>query len=151
MSGEALERFALLSALGVNEREALARALETLELPAGARLFDVGDPADGLLLVAEGRIGLTSEPHGARGEFGPGDALGANALVGDGVREARAETLSRARVLHLGRAAFQRFADAQPRAACRVLEALLREQAHTTREALALVAATLVDPPAAGD
>jgi CRP-like cAMP-binding protein len=111
----------------------------------------VGDPADGLLLVVDGRVALSSEPHGARGEFGPGDALGANSLVGDGVRVARAETLSRARLLHLGRDAFQRFADVQPRAACRLLEALLREQAHVTREALELVGATLVDRPAAGD
>ena len=85
------------------------------------------------------------------GEFGPGDALGANSLVGEGMRAARAETLSRARVLHLGRDAFQRFIDAQPRAACRLLEALLREQAHTTREALELVGAALVDRPAAAD
>jgi len=111
----------------------------------------VGDPADGLLLVVDGRVGLSSEPHGARGEFGPGEVLGANSLVGDGVRVARAETLSRARVLLLGRDAFQRFADAQPRAACRLLEALLREQADITREALELVGATLVDRPAAGD
>lgn len=151
MSGAELERFALLASLGAADREALAGALETLELAAGERLFDVGDPADGLLLVAEGRVGLTSAPHAARGEFGPGDALGANALVEEGVRAARAETLSRARVLHLGRDAFQRFADAQPRAACRLLEALLREQAHTTREALELVGAALVDRPAMAD
>ncbi len=151
MSGVALQRFALLATLADAEREALADALEPLELAAGERLFDVGDPADGLLLVTEGQIGLTSESHGARGEFGPGDTLGANSLVVDGVREARAETLSRARVLHLGREAFQRFADAQPRAACRILEALLREQAHVTREALAFVGAAQVDRPAAGD
>ena len=151
MTGAELVRFALLSGLGDADREALAGALETHELAAGTRLFDVGDPADGLLLVAEGRVGLSSEPHAAHGEFGPGDALGANALVGDGVRVARAETLSRARVLHLGRAAFQRFADAQPRTACRLLEALLREQAHTTREALELVGAAQSDRLAAGD
>jgi len=39
----------------------------------------------------------------------------------------------------------------QPRAARRLLEALLREQAHVTREALELVGATLVDRRAAGD
>jgi CRP-like cAMP-binding protein len=151
LSGAELRAFALLATLADTEREALAGALEPLELQAGARLFDVGDPADGLLLVLAGRVSLASEPHGARGEFGPGDVLGANSLVGDGVRVARAETLSRTRVLHLGREAFQRFADAQPRAACRLLEALLREQAHVTREALELVDAALVDRPAAGD
>jgi CRP-like cAMP-binding protein len=151
VSGAELARFALLEALGADEREALAGAFESLDFAAGERLFDVGDPADGLLLVAAGRVGLTSDPHGARGEFGPGDALGANSLVGDGVRVARAETLSRARVLHLGRDAFQRLIDAQPRAACRLLEALLREQAHSTREALALVGAAQVDRPAVAD
>jgi len=151
VSGAELSRFPLLATLDDAEREALAGALEALELDRGERLFDVGDPADGLLLVAAGRVALASDAHGARGEFGPGAALGAISLVDDGVRVARAETVSRARVLHLGRDAYRRFADAQPRAACRLLEALLREQAHTTREALAQVEAALVDRPGAGD
>jgi len=151
MKGAELARFALFASLGDADRDQLANALETLELAPGEKVFDVGDPADCLLLVAEGRIALTSDAHDAHGEFGPGDALGANALVGDGVREARAETLSRARVLRLDRAGFERFADAQPRVACRLLAALLREQAHTTREALALVSAALVDRPAGAD
>jgi CRP-like cAMP-binding protein len=151
VSGEDLLRFPLLAALGEAEREALARALEPLELEAGACVFDVGDRADALLLVADGRVALVSEEHGARGEFGPGDALGANSLVADGVRAARAETLSRARLFRLGRDAFRSFADAQPRAACRVLEALLREQARITREALERVRALPVDRLAAGD
>jgi len=67
--GEELERFPLLATLGVAEREALARVLESLELEAGACLFDAGDPADGLLLVADGRVALSSAPHAARGEF----------------------------------------------------------------------------------
>ena len=56
--------------------------------------------------------------------------------MAEGRRAARAETLSRARVLRLGRAAFRRFADAQPRAACRLLEALLREQVCIAQEAM---------------
>jgi CRP-like cAMP-binding protein len=136
VTGRELERFPLLAALEGPEREALAAVLESLELEAGACLFDAGEPADGLLLVADGRVELVSAPHAARGEFGPGDTLGGSALVADGVRAARAETLSRARVLRLGRAAFRRFADAQPRAACRVLEALLREQACIAQEAM---------------
>jgi CRP-like cAMP-binding protein len=151
MNAVELRGFPLLASLDDAEREALAGALEALDLERGKRLFDIGDPADGLLLVAAGRVGLASDAHGARGEFGPGAALGANSLFDDGVRAARAETLSRARVLHLGREAYRRFADAQPRAACRLLEALLREQAHTTREALARVEAALVDRPGAGD
>jgi CRP-like cAMP-binding protein len=151
VNGGELLRFPLLDALGEAEREALAGALEPLELPAGACVFDAGDPADGLLLVADGRVALASLPHAARGEFGPGDALGANSLVSGGVRFARAETLSRTRLFRLGPDAFRRFADAQPRAACRLLEALLREQARISREALERLRAQPVDRPAAGD
>ncbi|HEY8156870.1 MAG TPA: cyclic nucleotide-binding domain-containing protein [Myxococcota bacterium] len=151
MKGADLARFPLLAALADAEREALARVLESLEFEAGARLFDAGDPADGLLLVADGRIALSSEAHAARGEFGPGETFGAISLVSEGRRAARAETLSRSRVLRLGRDAFRRFSDAQPRAACRVLEALLREQSRITHEAAARMSAAPVDRPAAGD
>ena len=151
MRGSDLERFPLLAGLGAAEREALAGVLESLELEAGARLFDAGDPADGLLMVADGRVAHSSQPHAVDGEFGPGESFGANSLVSEGRRAARAETLSRARVLRLGRDAFRSFADAQPRAACRLLEALLREQAHITHEAVQRMSAAPVDRPAAGD
>ena len=151
MRGSDLERFPLLAGLGAAEREALAGVLESLELEAGARLFDAGDPADGLLMVADGRVALSSQPHAVDGEFGPGESFGANSLVSEGRRAARAETLSRARVLRLGRDAFRSFADAQPRAACRLLEALLREQARITHEAVQRMGAAPVDRPAAGD
>jgi len=151
VSGADLARFPLLAALADAEREALARVLEPLELEAGACLFDAGDPSDGLLLVADGRVALSSESHAAHGEFGPGESLGANSLVSEGRRAARAETLSRTRVLRLGRDAFRGFADAQPRAACRLLEALLREQSRVTHEALQRISAPPVDRPAAGD
>jgi CRP-like cAMP-binding protein len=131
-----LARFALLADLDDAGRAALAGELELLELAPRARLFEAGDPGEGLLLVADGRISLRSERHGAHGEFGPGDALGANSLVSDAPRAACAETLSRARIYRLGRAAFRRFRDAQPRAACRLLEALLREQSRISCEAL---------------
>ena len=151
MSGADLARFPLLAGLGDAEREALAGVLEPIELEAGARLFDAGDLADGLLLVADGRIALSSESHAAHGEFGPGESFGANSLVGEGRRAARAETLSRSRLLRLGRDAFRSFADAQPRAACRLLEALLREQSRITHEAVQRMSAAPVDRPPAAD
>ena len=60
MKGAELERFALLADLGAADRDALAAALETLELAAGTKLFDVGDPADGLVGAA-----LVDRPTGA--------------------------------------------------------------------------------------
>jgi hypothetical protein len=54
-------------------------------------------------------------------------------------------------VLRFRRDAFRSFADAQPRAACRVLEALLREQSRMTHEAVQRMSAGPVDRPSAGD
>jgi hypothetical protein len=63
----------------------------------------------------------------------------------------RAETTSRTRLLVLRRSAYQRFAAAEPRGACRLLEAILRETASLGREALAEAARGGVDRPAARD
>ncbi len=62
----------------------------------------------------------------------------------------RAETTSRTQLLVLRRSAFRRFADAEPRAACRLLEAILRETARLGREAVA-AARRGVDPSLVGE
>ena len=133
VKGAELERFALLAGLGAADREALAGALETLELAAGTKLFDVGDPADGLLLVADGGIGLTSD--GVRGAA----ASSAPATCSERMRSwstARAPRAPRLCLAHACCTSAARPSSAspttQPRAACRLLEALLREQAHTS-------------------
>jgi len=78
-------------------------------------------------------------------ELGPGASLGAFSLVASGSREVRAETTSQTRILVLRRSSFRRFADAEPRAACRLLEAILRETSRLGREAIASTTAGGVD------
>jgi CRP-like cAMP-binding protein len=63
----------------------------------------------------------------------------------------RAETTSRTRILVLRRSSFRRFADAEPRAACRLLEAILRETSRLGREAIAGATAGDVDPVSRDD
>lgn len=136
MSQFDLKAFSLLAGLEAAEREALCEVLEELRLDAGTVLFEEGDPGEGLLFLSEGGVRVQS----SRGEdavtLSTGASLGAFSLVLSGRREARAETTSRSHILVLRRSAFRRFRETDPRAACRLLEAILRETAGLSREAL---------------
>ena len=134
MSAAELEKFPLLAQLDDAEREAVADELEPLELAAGSPLFRAGEPADGALFVAEGRVRVHSSRAGLDAEFGAGEALGTLSLVVEGPREATAETLSPTRIWRLSRSGYRHLAEVAPAAACRLLEGILREYAGTVRE-----------------
>ena len=150
MSERDLKRLQLLAELHDEDREVIAARLEPLSLEAGSVVFDEGEPGEGALFLVEGEIRLGSSRTPGTSLLGPGSALGALALATAGPREARAETTSRCELLVLRRSAFRRFCDDEPRAACRLLEAILRE---TTRLGRAALAATEggVDPLADDD
>jgi CRP-like cAMP-binding protein len=96
-----LERFPLLAGLSEDERRDLAQELEWLSFEAGASIFIEGDAADGLLLLLDGRVRLTSS----------------------------VEACTPCRILRLRREGFQRLAKASPHVACRILEGVVRESA----------------------
>jgi CRP-like cAMP-binding protein len=131
-----LKRLTLLAELEEGERQAVAEHLEPLDLEAGTLIFDEGEQGEGLVFITEGSVRVESFRARQGVELGPGASLGVFSLVSSGPREVRAETTSRTRVLVLRRSSFRRFADAEPRAACRLLEAILRETARLGREAL---------------
>jgi len=131
-----LKRFTLLADLEPAEREAVAEVLEELWLDPGTLLFEEGEQAEGLLFVAEGAVRVDSSRGAVPAELEPGASLGAFSLVASGPREARAETTSPSRILVLRRSTFRRFRETDPRAACRLLEAILRETARLSRDAL---------------
>jgi len=133
-----LKRLQLLAELHEEERETIVSELEELWLDAGSVLFEEGEPGEGALFLVEGGVRLSSSRHADTADVGPGAALGVLALASPGPREVRAETTSRSHLLVLRRSAFRRFCDDEPRAACRLLEALLRDTAQHGREALAL-------------
>jgi CRP-like cAMP-binding protein len=134
VSNAELRKFSFLAQLGAAERGAVASVLEPLELGEGIPLFREGEPADGALLVAEGRVRVHSRRARLEAEFGAGEALGTLSLVVDGPREATAETVSRARIWRLSRVAYRHLAEVAPAAACRLLEGILREYAGAVRE-----------------
>ena len=151
MSDLDLKRLTLLAELEEVERQAVAEELEPLDLEAGTLLFDEGEQGEGLLFIVEGGVRVESFRTQRGLDLGPGAALGAFSLVASGPREVRAETTSRTRILVLRRSSFRRFADAEPRAACRLLEAILRETSRLGREALASATAGDVDPVSRDD
>ena len=136
VAADDLKRFSLLSELSEEDREILGEELEGLEVEAGTELYDEGEQGDGLYFVAEGEVRVESTHTGASAVFGPGSSMGAFSLVASGPRETRAAASQRSHLLVLRRSAFRRFAEAEPRAACRLLEAILRETARLGREVL---------------
>jgi len=131
-----LERFPLLAGLSEDERRVLAQELEWLSFEAGATIFIEGDAADGLLLLFEGRVRMTSTRAEGAGECGPGASFGSLSLVLDAGRRASVEARTPCRILRLRREGFQRLAKASPRAACRILEGVVRESADLVERVL---------------
>ena len=146
-----LKRFPLLAALGEDERAALVDELESVDVGPGTVLFEQGDPAEGLVLLVDGRVRVESNRIAAPAELGPGTALGAFSLAAGGAREARAETTSRSRLLVLRRDGYERLVAHAPVAACRLLEAVLADASALLREGLDEFAGISVDPSSGTD
>jgi CRP-like cAMP-binding protein len=132
-----LAKFPLFASLADAEREAVADELELLEVGPDSPLFREGEPADAALFIVAGRVRVHARRAGVGAEIGPGDVLGILSLVVDGPREASAESSSRARIWRLSRSAFRRLVEAEPAAACRLLEGILREYAGAVRDEVA--------------
>jgi len=150
VSAAELSKFPLLSALGDLERDVVADSIEVEEVAAGTLLFREGDPANGALFIAEGRIRVHSADLAGEAEVGAGDTLGTLSIVDVGPRLATAETLSRTRLYRLRRSAFSNLMASEPGIACRLLEGIVRESAAALREEMRGAPAKL-DPTRASD
>ena len=130
-----LKRFELLVDFDEDDRRVLSEALQVCEMETGEAVFARGDPSDGLLLLAEGCVMIRCAGSGEIAHLNAGATLGVLSLVGEGRREADAETASQTRLFVLPRARFEEMLDAAPRTAGRLLQAILREQAALLHEA----------------
>ena len=148
-----LDKFPLLAPLTDAERDAVADELEVFELEPGVTLFREGEAANGAWFVVAGRVRVDAGRVGIGAEIGPGEVLGALSLVLDGSREVTAETRSKAHLWHLGRSGFRRLVEAEPAAACRLLEGIVSECAGAARRDAAGVrsSAPPVDPETCND
>jgi CRP-like cAMP-binding protein len=90
----------LFSALDAEERRELVHLAEPFSLPAGHRIFEQGDVADGMYVLERGRVQLWARLLGeekvALAEVGAGAVLGEFALIDSGARSASAQVMQAA-------------------------------------------------------
>jgi NTE family protein len=111
--------------------------LEPRAFTAGASVIHQADPADGLYVVAAGRLQViaTTERGDRRvlTEVGRGDVVGEMALLDDAPRSADVVALRECHLYFLSGAGFQRVIGAHPEALRLVTGALVRKLAATAR------------------
>jgi len=100
-------------------RDALIAESRVRAVPAGALIYAMGDPPNGLWAVIEGQVRLKGHPAVAGAEFlalilRPGTWFGEVSTLDGGPRPHDAAAFGPARVLHVPMAAFHRAADALP-------------------------------------
>jgi len=112
----------LFAGLGARRIRRAARAAELRAYGPGERLWNQGDPAEGVLLVLDGEIVVTQRsPSGADLEIarsGPGDFLGATAVVlGAGIHSGTVSTVTAVRAALIPRDRITALAAREPRLA----------------------------------
>jgi len=131
-----LKRFPPFSELDAADTEILEDLLEALDMERGDVVVREGDEADGLLLVQRGSLEMTSDRISELRGLGAGECMGGLSLASLGRREVTLTASEPTTVLLLSRSAFLRLSEDAPRAATRVLEAVLRELGNSLRTGL---------------
>lgn len=136
---ELLRRSSLFAELAENELEALARAAELREFARDQVIFAMFEPADGLYVVASGRVKVCiSSAEGKEliiATLGPGQVFGEMALLDDEPRSASVVAQLATNAYRIRRQEFSRLLDAHPS----IGRKLLRELSLRLRRANAQV------------
>lgn len=121
------------------EREALAKLMDTHNFKQGEMIFEVGDPGAEIFIVRSGRVEIYVEtPDGEKvvlGENEHGDVIGELSFLDGGPRTATAVAVEDAQMLALHRDRLQEFIDEHPHAALDLLTVVGR-RLRTTHELL---------------
>lgn len=136
----------LLKELDEESLATLAESLERVPMIEGARLFECGDSANGLLLVASGSLRLLHPQRGDCGRVEAGGSLGGASLMSSGNRELSAVVEGSGELWRLSELEFRTLIDCEPRLACQLLEAITRELASCARAACDVLETGLASP-----
>ena len=127
MSGVELKRFALFAELDAADAGLVEDLLDVRELETGEVIVTEGEEADGLLLLKSGALAMSSARISELRGMRPGDFMGGLSLASLGRREVTLKAAEPSTVLLLTRSGFLRLSEDAPRAATRLLEAVLRD------------------------
>ena len=123
-----LANIKMFELLNEDDRVALARVVDELNVPAGHTLFQSGDPGDSLFIVKSGEIELfikdTAGQKIVLTTAEPGDMFGELAMLDTGPRTATALALNESEVLVLDRSDLVLLFQRKPEAALHMLAAL---------------------------
>ena len=129
-----LESSKLFAQLGPKELKGLGRIAQERTFAAGREIFKEGDAGDGMYLVKEGLVEIsTLVAHNVRHVFSlvePGDIFGEMAAVEDKPRSATAVAKQPTTVYFIPRLELRKLVDASPKLA----QGLMREVSHRLRE-----------------
>ena len=137
---EILTEVPFFSLLDEQERAALAERVDTISKPAGAALFNYGDPGDSLYIVRDGEVEIFfKNDTGERivlETAGKGDFFGEISLLDGGPRTASAQVTKDLQAVVVDRGDLEEFLRVRPAAAMELLTAAgrrLRESAKLLR------------------
>jgi len=137
---EVLAEVPFFSLLDEQERAALAERVDTISKPAGAALFNYGDPGDSLYIVRAGEVEIFfKNDTGERlvlETAGKGDFFGEISLLDGGPRTASAQVTKDLEAVVVDRGDLEEFLRVRPAAAMELLTAAgrrLRESAKLLR------------------
>lgn len=123
-----LAHIKMFELLNEDDRVALAKVVDELNVPAGHTLFQAGDPGDSLFIVREGEIELfikdTAGQKIVLTTAEPGDMFGELAMLDSGPRTATALAINESGVLVLDRDDLVLLFQRKPEAALHMLAAL---------------------------
>ncbi len=132
---ELLAEVPFFQLLDDDERARLAEHLDLLKMPAGATIFEYGEPGDSLFVIRSGTVEIFfRDDTGSRivlETAGPGDFFGELSLLDGGARSATASVVADAEVLRLNRAQLDEFLKHHPSAALDLLAATGRRLRQT--------------------
>ena len=142
-----LDRLSLLQDLDADQKAALERRLERVELATGETLFRQGEPGDKVYVLARGSVSVLSGVSGHRAavrrlaSFTPGVIFGETAMLDGGGRTATAVADEPSVVYVLTRANLDAIRAADPTLASQVLLNLAKQLSARLRFAAATIQA----------
>ncbi len=119
----------LFAPLDAEELSEVLRLVRPFVREAGERLFDEGDPADGMYVIERGEALVITEKGGDRvtlAELGNGAVIGELALIDGAPRSASVETIAMASGYWLSSAHFSELRESGSLAAYKVVRELAR-------------------------